>query len=97
MKDIKKLSTILKILFVILMLIDICLVFISFPYKPFIILGIYIVGVIVFFISKHLHNKGAEKTKKGEFKKRLNWFHIGFTIFAILLALFFMIMRSGNR
>lgn len=94
MKDIKKISTILKISFVILMVIGICLVFFSFPYKQFIVLGICIIGFIIFFLNKHLQEKGSEKSKKSEFKKKVNCFHMWFTIFAILIALFFVITRS---
>ncbi len=94
MKDIKKISTTLKISFLILMFIDICLVFFTFPYKPFIVLGICIICFIMFFVNKYIQGKEVEKSKKSEFKNKVNWFHVCFTIFAILLVLFFMITRS---
>lgn len=93
MNDTKKGYNILKILFIVLIAIDTLLVFLRFPYKKYVILGVYVLSVIIFFIMKSYKEK-LKQSKIGGFKKFMNGFHIVFTAFVILLALFLMLTRG---
>lgn len=93
MKDTKRICNILKIACIVTILLDTILVFFRFPYKEYVVLGIYVIGVVMFFFMKHFKQK-LKQSKIGRFKKFMNGFHIIWMAFLISLALFFMITRG---
>lgn len=93
MKDIKKKILLIKIMISVLVIIDIFLVFFSIPNKQFIVLGIFAVAFILYIFLKRLQEASNEKSRNKDFKRKINFFHIGFVTIIIIIMFFLMIIK----